>query len=31
VSNGSKIVEAMREVDKEQNYFPVDFLQMLSA
>jgi type IV pilus assembly protein PilC len=21
----------MREVDKEQNYFPVDFLQMLSA
>jgi len=31
VSNGSKIVEAMEEVDPEGIYFPVDFLQMLSV
>lgn len=31
VSNGSKIVEAMEEVDEEGIYFPVDFLQMLSV
>jgi len=31
VSNGSKIVEAMEEVDEEWIYFPVDFLQMLSV
>ena len=31
VSNGSKIVESMEEVDKEWIYFPIDFLQMLSV
>lgn len=31
VSNGSKIVEAMEEVDPDWIYFPVDFLQMLSV
>ena len=31
VSGGSKIVEAMEEVDPEGIYFPLDFLQMLSV
>ena len=31
VSNGSKIVEAMEEVDEQWIYFPIDFLQMLSV
>ena len=31
VSKGSKIVEAMEEIDEEKIYFPVDFLQMLSV
>ncbi|MDQ7009174.1 MAG: type II secretion system F family protein [Candidatus Gracilibacteria bacterium] len=31
VSNGSKIVESMEEVDPEGIYFPADFLQMLSV
>jgi len=31
VSNGSKIVDAMEEVDEEGIYFPIDFLQMLSV
>jgi type IV pilus assembly protein PilC len=31
VSNGSKIVEAMEEIDEEKLYFPPDFLQMLSV
>ena len=31
VSNGSKIVIAMEEVDEEGKYFPLDFLQMLSV
>ncbi len=31
VSNWSKIVEAMEEIDEEKIYFPIDFLQMLSV
>ncbi len=31
VSNGKKIVEAMEDVDEEWEYFPLDFLQMLSV
>jgi len=31
VSEWSKIVTAMEEVDKEWKYFPIDFLQMLSV
>ncbi len=31
VSNGSKIIEAMEEVDEDWIYFPADFLQMLSV
>ena len=31
VSEGSKIVTAMEEVDEEWKYFPVDFIQMLSV
>jgi type II secretory pathway component PulF len=31
VSKGSKIVEAMEEIDEDKIYFPSDFLQMLSV
>ena len=31
VLKGSKIVEAMEDIDKEKKYFPVDFVQMLSV
>lgn len=31
VSGGKKIVESMQEVDPSNNFFPLDFLQMLSV
>jgi len=31
VSNGKKIVQSMSEVDPEEQYFPGDFVQLLSV